>query len=339
MAMLGPIFLSASPDLDVLPPYIEAACILTCMTTWRGLRPQAAEVIVRMNEVTRPVSQLDGISRGYLGCANGYFHHFLDARPWLSRTWAEAGTQAFLEVNSERNQAATRTLMGLTLAALGDVPGAVDVIHQGLTGALRAGHAYAITYTQMHLALVLVSSTDPAHHEEARQFALETLETEKENVLHLGIAHLALAKVAAPRGQLPEAEARARKACEVLGLFRPYNLIARTALCSVLLARQRAAEARAEAEQGVKELEQMGPPGAMAVGMRLALAEACFAQGEQESGDAALRQALRCVHLRASDIPEGAARERFLSQVPENARVRELARQRWGTDAASAAGP
>jgi hypothetical protein len=66
----------------------------------------------------------------------------------------------------------------------------------------------------------------------------------------------------------------------------------------------------------------------MAVGMRLALVEACFAQREQVPGDAALRQALKCVHLRASDIPDAAARERFLRQVPENARVRELARQR-----------
>jgi hypothetical protein len=292
-----------------------------------------------MNEVTRPVPRLDGISQGWLDCASGYFDHFLDARPWRSRTWAETGTQAFLEVSSDRNQTATRTLMGLTLAALGDVPGAIDVMHQGLAGALHAGQAYAITYTQMHLALVLVNSADSAHHEEARQLALETLETEKVNVLHLGIAHLTLAKVAALQGQLPEAEAQARKACEVLGLFRPYKLIARTTLCSVLLAQQRAAEAVAEAEQGVRELEQMGPAGAVAVGMWLALVEARFAQGDMGAGDTALHQALRCVHLRASDIPDPAARERFWSQVPENARVRQLARQRWGTDGDSQASP
>ena len=39
---------------------------------------------------------------------------------------------------------------------------------------------------------------------------------------------------------------------------------------------------------------------------------------------------LRCVRLRASDIPDMEARERFLRQVPENARTLELARQRWG---------
>ena len=333
VATLGPIFLSAFPDLEAMPIYIEAACFLACMNTWCGLRPQAAAVLARMNEVTRPVPRLDGISQGWLDCASGYFDYFLDARPWRCNTWARTGTQAFLEVSSDRNQTATRTLMGLTLTALGDVKTAIDITHQGLAGALRAGQAYAITYTQMHLALVLVCSTDPAHHEEARKLALDTLETEKVNVLHLGIAHLTLAKVAALQGQWAEGEARARKACEVLGLFRPYKLIARTTLSSVLLAQHRAAEARAQAEQGVRDLEQMGPPGATAVGMRLALVEACFAQGDHSTGDAALRQALECVHLRASDIPEAAARERFLTHVPENVRVRELARQRWGSDA------
>ena len=44
----------------------------------------------------------------------------------------------------------------------------------------------------------------------------------------------------------------------------------------------------------------------------------------------ALRAALRCVRARSSDIPEPGARERFLRQLPENARTLELARQRWG---------
>jgi tetratricopeptide (TPR) repeat protein len=337
VAMLSRTFLSVSPDLDAMPIYIEAACMLSVTNTWRGLRHPSAEVLAHMNEVTRPVSQLDGISRGYLNCAHGYFHHFLDARPWLSRTRAESGTQAFLEVNSERNQAATRTLTGLALAALGDLSGALEVIHLGLEGALRTGQDYAISYTQIHLALLLAASNDTSHHAQARELALKTLQTDKMNMTHIGVAHITLARVAALQGLLAEGESHARKACEVLSLFQPYMLIARTTLCSMLLARQHATEARAEAEQGVRELEQMGPPGALAVGMRLALAEACFAQGDQASGDGALRKALECVNLRASDIPEAAARERFLSQVPENARVRELARQRWGSDSEPAA--
>ena len=38
------------------------------------------------------------------------------------------------------------------------------------------------------------------------------------------------------------------------------------------------------------------------------------------------------MNLRAQDLPDAATRELFLSKVPENARTRELAHQRWGKD-------
>jgi hypothetical protein len=72
----------------------------------------------------------------------------------------------------------------------------------------------------------------------------------------------------------------------------------------------------------------MGDAGAASVEPYLALAEACFADGETGAGEAALRKALRHVHTRAADIPEGLHRERFLHQVPENARTLSLARER-----------
>jgi hypothetical protein len=68
----------------------------------------------------------------------------------------------------------------------------------------------------------------------------------------------------------------------------------------------------------------------MRVVVYLALAEARLALDEVSAGESAPRQALRYVHERASDIPDATARERFLRQVPQNARTLELARQRWG---------
>lgn len=59
-------------------------------------------------------------------------------------------------------------------------------------------------------------------------------------------------------------------------------------------------------------------------------AEACLAEGDNNTGEQALRKALQCLRRRARDIPDAAARERFLLQVPDNARTLELARQRWG---------
>jgi hypothetical protein len=107
--------------------------------------------------------------------------------------------------------------------------------------------------------------------------------------------------------------------------------MARTTLCATLMKQGRCAEARTVAEEGVQALERMGGAGAASVGIWLALAEACLDQGDPAAGDGALRRAMQCLLLRAEDIPDAAARERFLSQVPSNARTRALAVQRWGT--------
>jgi hypothetical protein len=143
-----------------------------------------------------------------------------------------------------------------------------------------------------------------------------------------GVAYYVLARVAEGRGELAEAEAHGRRACELLVMMPAFHLLASTTLSATLLARGQVSEARAVSEQGVRELEGQGDSFIFnTVAVRWALAEACFAQGDTVAGEEALRQALRDVHARAADIEDAAARQRFLEQVPENARVLALARQ------------
>ncbi len=331
MMFLAQIFLSTQPAPNAVSFYIQAASYLSVMHSWYGQPAQAAAVLERMDQVGSDVARQDGMARGWLYAARGFFDHFHQPKPWQCLQWAERGTQAFNDVNRNTNQSATQTLRGLALVALGDVPAALATMNEGLANALRYGLAYAIHYTQVHLALVLANSPELPHHADARQMAQNILKTERTNVLHLGLARLVLAKVAAREGQLSEAEAEARKACDVLVMFAPYQLMARATLCAVLLAQQRSQEARTEAEQGVRVLERLGNAGAVSVSTWLVLAETCFTQEDTEAGERALREAVRCIRVRASDIPEPAVRERFLSHVPENARARELALRRWGS--------
>ncbi|HLL02307.1 MAG TPA: protein kinase [Myxococcaceae bacterium] len=328
--VLSSLFLAARPEPDTLPSYTQAACFLVCMHTWSGHAALAAEVLERMEQVCAEAAQHDCIIRGWLYCARGFFGHYYQARPWGSRLWAEQGAQALLEVNSEGSATLLQALRGLTVAALGDVPRAVELMHECLESAVRVGLDYPIHYTEMNLALVLAGSAQPAHHEQARQLALQALETEERNVLRLGLSHLTLAKVAQLQGQLSEAEERSRAACELLKLFVPYQLISRTTLSQVLRAQGRLEQARVEAQRGVAALATLGEAGALSVGCWLALAEACFAQQEGQAAELALREASRCMHLRAADLPSESARAHFLSQVPENARVQALAREQWG---------
>jgi hypothetical protein len=194
--------------------------------------------------------------------------------------------------------------------------------------------SYLLGYTGLPLALVLAEGADESWRDEAEALALEGMEG-THNLLHKGMAHLVLARLAARRHRLTEAETRMREVFQMLTLFPPYLLFARRDFVTFLLGQGRAEEARRVARLGVEELERMGGSGVHAVPMYLALAEACLARGEDTEGESALREALRAVRARAGDLSEPETRERFLSQVPENARTLELARQRWGEDAAA----
>jgi hypothetical protein len=189
---------------------------------------------------------------------------------------------------------------------------------------------FGVTFAQQHLALVLAASADPAHQQEARNLALGWVEVRTGNRVHLGLSHEVLAQVAAASRALEEAEAQARKACEILTPFPLFLSEARWRLSAVLLLQARAAEAREEVALALRELEALGAEGIARVGLLQVLAEACFAQGDTASGEQALRDALQRLRSRAASIPDAAARERYLRQVPENARTLELARQRWG---------
>lgn len=260
--------------------------------------------------------------------------YFFEACPWQGFQIAEQGVRDFTAVGSERNANILRILGGMHLAAMGDLPGATEWLQEALTISGRMEQHLLVDSVLFYLHMMKAHSPAQEERREAHAWALEWVGRESAYLFIPGMVHALLARMTAASGAWGEAESLARKACEMLEPFQVYKAFARTVLSELLRAQGRAAEAREEAELGVRELERMRSEGVYAVGMYLALAEACFAQGDVSAGDAALHKALRCVQARARDIPEPEARERFLRQVPENARTLELARERWGESTA-----
>ncbi|HYH95652.1 MAG TPA: serine/threonine-protein kinase PknK, partial [Hyalangium sp.] len=319
---LGRDLLRIEPAPEANSTYSEALAFLGAMYQWTGQRSEALTVLERLAQISTRGAAHDSFALGWHCLTQGYFDYDLDARPWRCRTLAEEGMAAFGRVGADRNELVPRTLLGQALAALGEMTRAAKVMSEGLAGARYFDQVF--TWLQMHTALVLSGSSEPTHQEEALRLALYARETERQNPMHLGLATLSLGRVALAQGSPSEAESWAREACELLGALIIYQLTARTCLSAALLAQGRAVEARAEAEQAVRALEQMGGGGVASVGVCLALAEACHAQGDDAAAEGALRRALAYVRLRAQDLPDETARERFLSQVPENARVLQL---------------
>jgi hypothetical protein len=192
----------------------------------------------------------------------------------------------------------------------------------------REERQFVIVYTKQHLALALSACPESVHQHEARALALELLQTQGSSLVLQGLMHLVLARVEAGSGKPAEGEVLARKACELLAPVPVFIPLTSLFLGSLLLNQGRMAEAREVAARALRQVESTGGGGWAQVGLLQVLAEACFAGGDTAAGEQALRQALECVRARANIIEEEAVRERFLHQVPENARILELERLR-----------
>ncbi|HEX5744864.1 MAG TPA: protein kinase [Archangium sp.] len=330
MAELCGLLVRTTPEPEAVEAYLEAVSFIGATHIWSGERQQAQALLGRLMEVGADAMTHSPMARGFARMSQGYFLHSFDASPWRSFTVLEQGRRDFDSVGSERNTNFIRFPLGLSLIAAGNPQGAVELLRETLAFARLTEHHFLLEGSLFILGLVLSESPELEERREAHAWALELLGRELVLPFLAGMTHALLARMTAAGGALSEAESHALKACELLRPFPAYLVFARTVLSSILLVQERMEEARQEAELGVGALERMCSEGVYAVGMYLALAEACFAQGDASAGDTALSKAVKCVRARAGDFPEPKARERFLRQVSENARTLELARQRWG---------
>jgi serine/threonine protein kinase/tetratricopeptide (TPR) repeat protein len=319
------MLMEAEPEPEARSAYYLALCFMGSMTTYIGAMRESQACVERLERTGQDVIAQDGIVRGWLYTLFCFRDLHLTNSPWKALGWIQRAEKSFREVGEQHNKAVTHIWAARALLALGDTKGAVERVRQGLVLASREGRRFTITHTRERLATMLAASPDPAHQQEARSLAQGMVDEQSPNRVHLGSTLLVLARVAVNEGNLDEALSRTRRAREVLEPFVPYALPARWYLGALLLAQGRAEEARQEVEPALSQLAAAGGEGLARVGLLQVLAEACFALGDTATGERALRDALVCVRSRAEEIPEEAIRERFLTRVPENARVLELA--------------
>ncbi|WP_395849602.1 serine/threonine-protein kinase PknK [Cystobacter fuscus] len=327
---LGELLMHTTPEPEAVEAYLEAVPIMMHSFASFGERQKVNALIERLMEAGADVMAHSPMARGLMGMLRSNTLYLLEPHPWRHFKVAEQALHDFNAVGAERNANVLQLMLGVSLSVMGERPRAVELLREALATARRTEQHLLAESTSFFLCMVLADSPEQAERQEAYTSVRDALGGECTQVFVLGMRHALLARMIAA-GEAPgEAESHARKACEILMPVPIYLVFARTVLSTILRAQGHAAEARQVAELGVRELEQMGCEGVYAVGMHLALAEACFAADEPEAGMAALHKALRCVRARASDIPEPEARERFLRQVPENAWTLALARQHWG---------
>ncbi len=278
VAELGQLLRRLTPEPEALGAYTWAVACLGLAFVYAGARWELEEWLEWMKEKEAAADRVERAWTRYMGA---YFHHLFTEQPWRAFLLAEEGTRDFRELGMERDALIVQTCAGVTLAALGDIEGARVRLREVISEGQKIEAQLAVGAAQHFLAHVLVNSPEPEHREEAHALVRDWVEGSASYSFRQGIAHSVLAKVRLEQGALAEAEVHARQACELLGVHRADVIFARRQLSSILLAQGRALEAREAARVGVREMEELACQGVFAVGMRLALAEACLALGEE----------------------------------------------------------
>lgn len=98
-------------------------------------------------------------------------------------------------------------------------------------------------------------------------------------------------------------------------------------LIEALIALGRGAEADEQARRALARVDELGSAGYVEIQLRLAAAEAFLFVNDAVAAEHQLVLANRELDRRAQKIPDAAVRARYLSELPENARVRALLAQ------------
>lgn len=208
---------------------------------------------------------------------------------------------------------------------------AEEELRNNLAVAERLNEPLLLAYAKTYLARLLAGSAPTAELDEPARLARDAIAAK--NLLLLGVAHGVLAEIMRRRGDLPGAEAETCAACEAARPFPPYSWELIALRMQILIEQGRAAEALPIGDDAVRELERLGLAGCGELALRLAVAEAHHAVGDTATAVAALADALERLWIRVRGIPERVPRERYLANVPVNARLIALGRAWLGENA------
>jgi eukaryotic-like serine/threonine-protein kinase len=226
--------------------------------------------------------------------------------------------------------------LGKALTVLGDYVGAERALRENLAIAEQRGEAPSLMYARLYLARLLARVSPLEQFDEPEQLARAAIAGK--NASLMGGAHGVLAELALRRGALEAAETEARLACEWVRPFPAYSWEILALHMRILLALGRTAEAHGIGEAALQQFEIIGLSGYGEIELRLAVSEARSAAGQLEAARELLRTTLSRLRRRVDNIPGAAARTRYLTEVPTQARLLVLARQWLGDEAVRAAG-
>ncbi|WP_437720727.1 protein kinase domain-containing protein [Sorangium sp. So ce861] len=241
----------------------------------------------------------------------------------------EAAIVAFEQAGDRRNAYGARANLGVVYTELGDFERAESMLREAHQEAERM-HLHELKLSSgANLAQVLAYRGQLA---EGRAFAEAAASASRQAgaVRTELFARCYLAKICVALGDLEAAEDEARAAVARSQSAPTLGVQAYAVLARALLGLGRVDEAVGTATEASSMLESFGTLEEGESLVRLTVAEALAASGRQHEATAAIAAARAALLARADKLSDPTWRERFLRDVPDNARTLELARQWLG---------
>ncbi|XXY51949.1 tetratricopeptide repeat protein [Sorangium sp. So ce269] len=266
----------------------------------------------------------------------GYLH---EARSYLAMctgdlsagaSCTEAAVIAFEQAGDRRCVYSNRANLGFVYAELGDFERAESVLRAAMDEADRLQIHDLKVVVMANLAQVVACRGQVS---EARALA-ETAATSSRKVSSPRaelISRSCLARIALVAGDLQTAEREARAAVALSPHGPTLGVQASAVLAGALLALGRIDEAVRTAAEANATLEAFGTLEEGESLVRLTFAEVLAACGRRDEALVAIESARTALLARAEKLSDPTWRERFLRDVPDNARTLELARQWLGS--------
>jgi tetratricopeptide (TPR) repeat protein len=326
---LAPRLMSVEPSPEASGHYIRAAAWLVASLGMIGAKEEMGAVMERMKHHLAGLDQSDASAWGHYCAALTSHYQLIEERPWRRAQSCKKGCEGYREADLRRDQYMMDVYYGKALQDLGDYAQAEVVLRANLAQAEQLNEPFSIIMAKIHVARLLAAAATPDKLDEAYRLT--------EDAIHLkgivaDVARETRAEIKLRQGDAASAEQEASMACNGMTATPAYKWPAVALWTWSLLEQGRSAEALEVSEEGVREIERLGLEGHGEVGLRLARAEARWATGQEEAARDALLKTLEQLRLRVDDIPDAAARVRYLTVIPANVRLLTRAKEWLGDE-------
>jgi tetratricopeptide (TPR) repeat protein len=327
--LLSPDYRDLLETVAASPPDGERLVAAMCAAVqlfYTGHRELASEFLLRLERDAQTLSEEDPVVAARLHQLYRAAQSVAAGDLWQRRRHGALVVESFRRAGDRRMECTQQLNLGYTDLALGRNQEALDALLGGLALAERLGLASSVALAKHNLGLALLRL---GRLDEARAVEMEAvaaLVSSGDRRME-GASRAYLATILSALHDLDAAEEQAREAIRVTDALGPIQAFSHAVLAQVLLSRGRNDDALHHARHAKERLAELGRADDGETVIHLTFAVALRAAGQEEAARAAILEAWSLVDVVAQRVPDGPVRASFLANVPENARIMELARE------------